>query len=433
MSAPEQPAASSSSSSASPETPLGQNRTVVFRSEFDKVSVAHPSVVVLPKGRIVVSLDLTGPGVKGVPGKKGKDPLTSHYAQSRILISEDGGGTWTESAQVPFWHLRLFRDGGGIYAAGHLGHMMLIHSSDGGHSWSKSVDLTKPHDATSRPFALGPSNVWIEKDRISMAFVQLQKPEYKGDRASVHAVVLAEVKAGGNLESASNWRFTKTPRAFREVVSHDQTWGVGIPGYMIPKEDRGIDLGKQRWANRIGWHQPCVARITDPDHAWHGANTLHVLAAGYTHRADFAGLLRAEDLETSLQTVPSGAPIAWLPLPGGHQKFDLMWDAPSARFWLLCNRGTDSMKRIKSLGRMRPGLPADEQGRIELYCSRNLVEWRYAGLVATDEVIYEPAMSVRGEELSIVARAGAIDSSRPHNTLEIVHYTVPGFRKLANG
>ena len=404
-------------------------RLVADCREHAKVSIGRPSVVVLPKGRTVVSCDLSGPGLKTLPGKKGKDLVTHHLTQGRVSISDDAGETWTAAADYPFGHARLFRDGPALYALGHAGNLRIVRSGDGGGKWSKPTELTTSVGSHNR-FVAGPANVLIDEDKglIHAGLTVLADAGVKGLRASVHAQILGTAPLSV-VDKPGNWRFSPGESAFRDLVPPEAGAGFGIPFHDVPAPDRGIDLGGRRWANRIGWNECHVVRLRDPDHAWHGEGVLHLLASAYTHRADFAALLRVDpDGRVGVQTAPSGAPVVFLPLPGGHRKFDLFWDEPSGRHWLVSNRGEDSMRRLDRLGRDRAGLAADECHTLALHHSTNLVDWIPACAIAREDCLHEPAAAVRGDDLVVVARAGAPDPGHPHNTQEIVQYTVARFR-----
>lgn len=405
-------------------------RTLVFScKDLEKVSVGRPSVVTLSKGQTFVSCDLTGPGLKTISGKKGKDLHSSHFIQGRIFASDASAESWCQVADYPFGHARLFRDGPALYALGHVGNLKMLRSSDGGATWGKPSDLTTATGRHNR-FVLGPSNVLIHNGKIHAALTVLTDLDAKGLRASVHAQIIATATAGSSIDKASAWQFVGEEAAFRDLVPIDGGYGCGIPFYEVPRPDRGVDLAKQRWVNRIGWNEAHLAHIADPNHLWHRPGGVHMLASAYSHRANTTVLMRAEGGELHFERSPAGQPLTYMPLPGGHQKFDLLWDEPSKRHWLVSNLCIDSMRRVETLKRERPGLPVDERHSLALYHSTNLVDWVMAGVVAREDLIYEPAMAVRGDDLVVVARTGTDDLARPLNTQEIVQYSVAGFRSL---
>ena len=76
--------------------PLAHAGVDVFKSpEPDKVFLGNPSIITLPGSRILVSLDLKGPGVKGLRGIKGQSSISGHWVQGKVFVSTDKGMTWT--------------------------------------------------------------------------------------------------------------------------------------------------------------------------------------------------------------------------------------------------------------------------------------------------------------------------------------------------
>jgi len=437
--------------------PLAQDtRSLVFSSaSLDKATVSHPSLVALPKGRLIAAFDLAGPGVKTQPGKKGRNAMTGHLVQSRIVLSDDGGASWTERGTLPFGSARLFRLGSSVYALGHTGNLCIGHSSDGGVTW-RTAELTTATGSKNR-FVLGTANVLEHDGYIYAALTVLTDDSCKGNTASAHGIVVARAEIKSNLEKPGSWSFTQDAPPFRDQLSERAGNGVGLPWYEVPYADRGIDLarmtikggsvgsgkgskggkggrGTGRWANRIGWTEAHLARIANPDHLWHGEQALHVVAGLYSHRTNFGSLLRVDTSDPALplmfEHTPAGPPVPFLPIPGAHHKFDLAFDETSGLHLLLGNLPGDSMTKLGALPRKRSGLPCDELNRLALHVSSNLVDWHCAFVAAAEPVLYEPAMAVHGDDLHLIARAAPTDPARPYNTLEIVHYKASGFRSF---
>ena len=106
-----------------------------------KIAVESPHVLALPNGKILVSLDQTGPDVKDQSGKKKQD-ARRRWMQGRVYASSDDGATWKLSATYPFRRATLFRDGGDVYLLGEAsGALQLMRSPDGGGSWSDPMEL----------------------------------------------------------------------------------------------------------------------------------------------------------------------------------------------------------------------------------------------------------------------------------------------------
>ncbi len=156
---------------------------------------------------------------------------------------------------------------------------------------------------------------------------------------------------------------------------------------------------------------------------------MHVLGATSSGRQHWAALMRlsTEDLVLAPQQTPGGDPWTWLPLPGGHDKFDLFFDEPSRMHWLVGSRGG-------------PGLPlgkaaSHEDGlrRIGLWASENLVEWSFSAPVVSggegpSGIRYDPSAAVCGNDLLVVCRAGGPHSRNARETTQLLCHRTAAFR-----
>jgi hypothetical protein len=187
----------------------------------------------------------------------------------------------------------------------------------------------------------------------------------------------------------------------------------------------GVPLG----GSAPAWRDPVLVKIADSRHPWHAAGMLHLLGATSSGRQHWAAVARlaTADLALAPQTDPDGAPWIWLPVPGGHEKFDLFYDEPSRTYWLAGSRGT-------------PGLPlgaqaAREEGlhRLGLWASENLVDWRWAApLVAGGEgpagIRCDPSVATCGNDLVWICRAGGSRSRNARETAQVTCGRVVQFR-----
>ena len=415
--------------------PLDQAGRLACRIDANaRLSLRSPSIQVLAKGRILVSFEEAGPGVKHLSGRKGKNVLSGHYAQSRIFSSDDDGETFEPRSELPFGNGRLFRDGSTLYLLGHSGNLRIATSRDGGVHWEGPSDLTSAGGELNR-FELGPASLWQHDSELVGVAQSVADPDCKGNRASVYEPVLFAARSGGSLNRGKDWTFSPGGSCFRDMIPDSAGEYTGIPEYNVPRPDRGVDLDKGRWVNRIGWRHLHALRITDPEHAWFdpGGNTFHLLGAAYSHRANMGVLLRAERsagrFKLALQQTAAGHPWFWLPLPGGQACFDVFWDTESARYWLVSTPGTDSLRSLSAM-HGRAGIPAGISDRLQVYTSRNLVDWELAACLACGLSVRDPACAVRNHDLYVVTREGAVDVNQPGNTLEVRVRQVPQFRSL---
>ena len=76
-------------------------------------------------GRIVAGFDLGGPGTEKLAGPRSDSGDYPCGNQLRILLSDDGGASWRESAsRLPMLHTMLFRAGKFLYAIGQSGRLV---------------------------------------------------------------------------------------------------------------------------------------------------------------------------------------------------------------------------------------------------------------------------------------------------------------------
>ena len=140
------------------------------------------------------------------------------------------------------------------------------------------------------------------------------------------------------------------------------------------------------------------------------------------------------EMRTMLERVPSGKRALYVPCPGGQMKFHIEYDDVTRLYWLLSTQATDSMRRADLLPHDRYNLPNNERRRLQLHFSRNMIDWCFAGMVATGPVErasrHYAAMVIDGEDLHVLSRSGDERAKDPHNGDLITFHTIQGFRGL---
>jgi hypothetical protein len=412
----------------------GTGHTITVSPDPQAVHLSNPSVLILSSGRIIVSVDQAGPGLKGLHGAKGRHQATGRQVQGILLASSDRGESWEEKSRYPFTHARLFRDGPTIHVLGHKGNLQIMKSASGGERWDRPANLTGVNDAD---FTLGPANVLAARDHIYAACMTNTDTAYRGDPASVLAPIVLRAAAGAALTQAREWTRLQPPTAFRDFVPYDELRHFGTPFYDVPNPRHGENLGKGRWANRVGWQDSHLVQLTDPRHAWYDptGRSFHLIARAHTHRGNYAVLARiTEDEEGRMtlapQTTPAGTPWTFLPLPGASRRFALVHDGPSERFWLLSNQVRDSLSDPAA---GTSALPCDRRGPLQLSFSRNLVDWSFAGCIDAGGdgwgIAHDPHMQAQGDQLLVVARA-VRRKEKGARTDAIRGWIIPAFRDL---
>ena len=375
---------------------------VVFAvPEGQRISLGAPSLIALPNGKLLAAFDQTGPDVKGLNGKKGHDAKRNRWMQGRVMSSSDGGSTWHLATTFPFRRASLLRDGGDVYLLGEAsGGLCLMRSPDGGASWSAPMELTGDLDLW-----LSPTAVIAEGDSW---FVPCLMPSGGGMGLTVW-----RAPKGASLMNRKAWTQGPVSAPLSKMLPSAPGPGFGVPlGEAIPS-----------------WRDPVLVKIADPRHPWHGNGRVHVLGATNSGRQHWGALMRlsTEDLTLAPQPAPGGEPWTWLPLPGGHEKFDLFHDEPSRKHWLLGSRGAAGLPLGKEA--------FQEEGlrRIGLWASENLVDWQFAcGVAAGGEgpagIRCDPAGAVCGNDLSVVCRAGGSQSRNARETTQMLCIRLSNFR-----
>lgn len=420
--------------------PLVPKPVKVYEAPDQTVNVSTPSLLALPSGRILLAVDCFGPGVKHLPGAKGRLEHVNHWLQGKVFISSDRGEHWSSRQTYPFRNPLLFRGGANVYLLGDHGPLAIMRSSDGGETWGHSVNLTDTANGWDR-FAWPASNAAAAGGMIT-ALPMLQTSLHpKGPPACTLSPAVLRAREGADLSDKRSWSIAPTRAMPEFVMTADIGEGFGMPWFPITEGGRGTPVTGGRWADHPAWRCAHAFSISNPDHQWHEpqGRALHVVMTAEFHRSNMAVLMRLEDGKDGAptlrpQTTPSGRTIRYLPLPGGNLPFSMLFDDASGLFWLLSHQIRESLVRPDRMPPSLRGLPGMERSRLQLGVSRNLVDWWSVGLVAAtespDSCIHEPTMSVRGSDLCVAWCAGAPYGKTPHGGTRIEAGVIQGFREL---
>ena len=421
--------------------PLLEKPATVLKAPGPKsFSFGSPSIEVLSAGRVVVSVDQSGPGAKTLIGKKYKDPLSRQWSQTVVLTSGDQGSTWTPHNSVPMSRGCLVRDGHVLYLMGDTGALQIARSDDGGHTWSRLSELKASGNLRAGQFQ-APAGALCASGELHLASMISLEGTARREAGAALSVVMLHAPCGENLTRSNSWAFSEASPTFRDLVPQEQLDFLGLPFFDVPNANRAEAVAPGRWAQRLGWGHAHLVKIHDPRHAWHdpSGKTIHLLAPLPGHRSNIAALAKVvrDDeggITFSLERTPAGKTWAFLPLPGGHLDFDILFDEPSGLYWLASNQVRDSMLRPDQLPKRRYGLPADETRRLQLHFSSNLVDWCYAGMLDAAEGPGETRshcrMAVRGKDLHMVYCASDAEAGSPRFPNLVQYGVVPDFRGL---
>lgn len=387
-------------------------------------------------GRLVASIDLGGPGMAEWPEPKGI--RYGKPVQGKVFTSDDGGRGWTHRVDFPFMMARPFVAGESVYVLGLAGDLRIIRSDDGGETWSDPAKLTQGEEWTQAP-----SNVWYANGCVYLVMNKRPYPHERIWAVSVEAPVLMRGRVDEDLTQPERWTFSSV-LPFRDIVTPDDLDYFGVPFFESPY-DRPIQVAPGRSMSPIGWLETNVVQFTDPDHIWCDptGRIFHLWSRAHTGGTGYAALAKAVEtgpeggtgeIEVHLETVPSGKRILYVPCPGGQMKFHVVYDDQTRLYWLLSTQATDSMTRPDRLPSDRYGLPNNERRRLQLHFSKNMVDWRFAGLVAVGSVEkasrHYASMTIDGDDLVVLSRSGDARAKSAHDGNMITVHRIEGFREL---
>lgn len=416
---------------------LANKETTIYTSPdpFD-IFCYTPSIAATQTGRLIVSFDLGGEGVRNLDGLKSARAKGTKFGQGKLFRSDDNGRSWSFIRNFPFWHARLFTLGNELYLIGHSGDVCIMKSTDNGETWSDVHFLT-----TGEKWHSSACNVIQSEGYLYLAMEQrCRLNEIEGWDVAGLSPTLFRANAGDDLCLASSWS-RSGKFIYKEVLGRTGFEFFGIPFYSTgTTKPRYIKPGLKNAP--MGWLETNVVQFASEDHVWHdpAGNTFHLLLRAHTGGTNYACMIkvvRREDgkMIPSFEKAPGGKSIAYLPFPGGHLKFFIFHDDQTRLFWLISNQATDSMRKADYSVRIkRYGLPNNERHRLQLHFSKNCVDWCFAGMVCcpADERFSRnyPSAVIKGEDLHIVCRSADENALNPQYNNLITHHVVENFRRL---
>jgi len=404
-----------------------------------------PGIARLETGRLVAT---AGPRWKGptTPAPEGVHPNCPHHGgrsrQPRVYTSDDGGKNWVHRTDYPFRMARPFVAGDSLYVLGLADDLMIICSDDQGETWSEPARLTD-----GQLWHQAPCNVHYANGCVYLVMERRVTRDINTWYIGELAPVLMRGRIGDDLTRRENWTFA-SELSFRDAMpgadADPQIDCFGIPFFECPYPG-GSNPAPGRNCAPIGWLETNVVQFTDPDHLWcdPSGKTFHLWSRAHTGGTGYAAIAKVVELGdtpgtgamiTQVEKAPSGKAMLYVPCPGGQMKFHVLYDDVTKLYWLLSTQATDSMIRPDRMPDDRYNLPNNERRRLQLHFSKNMIDWCFAGLVATGPVEkasrHYASMAIDGEDLHILSRSGDEHARSAHDGNLITFHTIQKFREL---
>ena len=408
---------------------LANDFVVVFESPLPDGAFCYtPGLVRLESGRLIATMDLGGLRVPELnpPIALENSERGGFTSVGKIFTSDDGGQSWQHRADFPGIHARPFVAGGCIYVLGQAGDLLILRSDDAGETWSDPVKLTE-----GEYWHQSACNVHYANDHIYL--VMEKRVYFEQDRWPVHeqAPVLMRGQLGDDLTQPENWTFA-SELAFHDVLPDDLDL-MGFP-FWTP-------YGTERTMAPMGWLETNVVQFYDPDHVWCDptGHTFHLWMRAHTGGTGYAAIAKVVEnndgtMTTQVETVPSGRRILYVPCPGGQMRFHVLYDEQDKLYWLLSTLAWDSMTHVDKLPPDRYNLPNNERQVLSLHFSKNMMDWRMAGVVAQGNSVKESrhyaSMVFDGDDLLVLSRSGDHRAKSAHDGNLITFHRVKNFRSL---
>ncbi|MFW5981421.1 MAG: WD40/YVTN/BNR-like repeat-containing protein [bacterium] len=402
---------------------LADEYVEVYRStEPESVYCYSPGITRLSNGRLVVSMERGGPGMK------------NRELRGKVFTSDDGGETWQHQTNHPLAHSRPFVAGDSVYILGHTGDLMIIRSDDDGETWSEPVKLTQ-----NESWHQAPCNVHYDRGKVYLVMEKRVYTDVEAWNVNGIAPILMRGDVESNLTKRENWTFA-SELTFREAVSVEKLEYFGVPFFETRPKGATLPASGREMAP-IGWLETNVIQFVDPDHYWYDpeGKTFHLWMRAHTGGTGYAVIAKVVEnddgsMTTMLETAPSGKKMLYVPCPGGQMKFHILYDEETHLYWLLSSQATDSMTRAEKLPEERFNLPNNERHRLQLHFSKNCIDWCFAGMVAMGDSPKQSrhyaSMVIDGEDLCVLSRSGDKKAKSAHDGNLITFHRIYNFRNL---
>lgn len=387
---------------------IGDEKIICTSPDPKGIYLYTPALLEGFDGRLVAAVDFGGPGTAQLDGPRSDLGDYASGNQIRVMLSDDGGESWRETAaRIPMMHEILFKAGKSLYMLGHSGRLLITRSDDNGETWSDPAVL-----CPERRWHQSCGTVDHHNGRITVTY---EKWVYEGHPWPGVQPVLMSADETADLTQPSSWKFSRP---------------FNPDGYLALAQPSGIQQFPVYYDSRRspapGILETNTLRIVDPKHPWYDPQdkTVILLMRAHTGFPDIGAVLKGvekEDGSLEIQKIRSqwGTELFLLHVPGGDLKFHLVYDEQTKLYWMVHSQID---------GRMCP------RRRLALSYSPNLISWTQAGLVAVGPCEngsrHYATMIIYGEDLLILSRSGDEQAKNPHDNNLTTFHRVRNFRNL---
>ena len=367
-------------SSANSVEPLAQEYVVVHKvRDLDHparaVCVGSPDILRLPSGRLIASMELWLK--RPTSSDEGGIDYPNHC---KVKASDDGGETWSQISTNGITWGSLFYVKDALYMIGNdplKRDIRITRSPDEGNTWPKPVTLF--HDSRYHGSA---TPVHVKDGFIYRAFEDM-------DQGSASLVVAGDLSE--DLLDPAAWRMSNKVEPPRDTPSLTRR---------AAKKKDGRDAGGN-W-----FLEGNVVEIR---------GELYVLLRTRIDVQLTAGMTSLCKLEDDGDTM-SYRFVQFYPMPGGQNKFDIVFDKKSGLYWTCTACVPNTYQPPEPLAeRGFHGNPANTRRILMLNYSIDGLNWFQAGCVAMShnplESFHYSSQVVDGDDLLVLSRSsiGAAD------------------------
>ena len=369
--------------------PLAQDYTIAAQvPKAERFFIHDPGMTRLPSGRFLAVSPCW---------ERGGGP--SHLIMSR---SDDGGRAWERLPDLPHAEGTPFVVNGTLYMftqpRNHDG-VYFTRSDDEGQTWTAPVRVIDgPYWNCQTGMAVRDGHLYWALD------------------AAHQEIVAVAADLSQDLLTPAAWRVSNRVR--RPEIPPELT------RRMYPPRDR---IWSAQWGGDV-WLEPNVVSV---------AGDLRVLLRVVGDEYSTAGLAGVCDLEDDGTELKLSF-AQFHPLPGGQNKFCILYDDKSRLFWMASNLPSDAQdsqgnrERLKGMG--YHGGPGNERRFLMLWYGIDALNWFPAGCIAmwpspVQSFMY-PSMVFDGDDLCVLSRTSR-DSGNQHDADLATFHRVRSFRELA--